>query len=342
MLAISFALALAFHEPLLPIVHPDDVSVQASAAMTAANQQLTDITLVPYGMGYGSYVYDTGHMLALVEDASGAPLWVLNAFVYEWGGLDGNLLPLEYANSPVDPDVELSVSGGVLFDEQGRGTFHAVIFQYNGGAIPVFPVGQLEGVIQPPALGQVLPVLAGASDLVAVRGYGAGYGPQVAQRGILVCPKGPSAGFDAVGTMGQAGFGAAGIGAPILCPKGPDESVQSVGATGGIAQAGAAFAGSGSASSTSALGHQLDGGAIVCPAGPVLGSIQAAGALGQAGQGLYESGADLIVDPAQAALAGSGGTAQSALGVQPTGAQILPLLQGPDDARVALRWWMNH
>jgi len=342
MLAISFALALAFHEPLLPVVQPDDASVQATAARTAANPQLTDLTLVPYGMGFGTYAYDAGHMLALLEDASGAPLWVLDAFVYEWGGLDGNLLPLEYANSPVDPDVELSVSGGVLFDEQGRGTFNAVIFQYNGGAIPVFPVGHLEGVIQPPALGQMLPVLAGASDLVAIRGHGASYGPQVARSGIIVCPKGPIAGLDAVGTMGQAGFGPAGIGGAILCPKGPESSILSVGAVGGIAQAGAALAGSGSASSSTALGHQLDGGAIVCPAGPLVGSIQAAAALGQAGQGLYESGADLIVDPAQAALAGSGGTSPSALGVQHSSTQVVPLLHGPDDARVALRWWMNH
>ena len=305
MLAISFALALVLHEP--PIVM--GVTAQAAANVEAATQQTSAITLIPFGQAFGSYDAGSGHMLALLEDAAGTPVWVLDAYVHAWGGLDGDLLPLEYASNPVTPGLQLKVSGGVVLDERGNGSFAAVIFQYNGGAIPVFPVGKLEGVIQQTAPGLTPPIFAGVSDLVAVNGLGQAYGPQLGGGGIIVCPKGPLAGIEAKRSMQQAGFAQKGLG---------------------------------QSAATGALGHQATGGVIECPIAPV-GGVQSMGALAQAGFAQKGgSGMPPIVDPALASAAGVDGSGTTGAVAKREGAEFVPDLLCSGLARVALRWWLDN
>ena len=346
MLAISLALALALHEP--PIVQ-ELPTYQATANLQAASHNVSGTTLIPFGQAFGTYDYAEGKLLALLEDASGTPLWVLDAVTYEDGVIDGELLPLEYASNPVAPSVQLTVSGQMHLDVNGNGSFNAVIFQYAGGAIPVFPVGGIEGLVKQPGVGHSLPALAGASGLVAAAsaqldasGASAGlatYGPQVVRRGVIVCPKGPIDALQNVGGMAQAGFalngsGQTGVtqgfgpqvagGGVIVCPKGPIAALQNVG---GMAQAG---------------GDRLAiGDVILCPKGPDA-EVQSAGSLAQAGFDLNGSGGlRPIVDPVRLGGSTSGSHLSASASALGEGAQSGHVLHGPGLARVALRWWLD-
>lgn len=209
MYAIAFALAIAFHGD--PFVQ--STTVQSVAPLAALGHTPKGPVMIPYGMAAGTYDIGAGRMLAVLEDASGLPLWVLDAEVYEDGGLDGDLLMLQYATNPALALGQLSVSGQVQLDEDGNGTFFATVFQFGGGggmgAIPVFPIAMIEGQVKQAALGHTLPPISGASGLVAAVGNLAGLGPQVPVGGVIVCPKSylpEVSAVQSVGALGQGGF----------------------------------------------------------------------------------------------------------------------------------------
>lgn len=179
MFALCFALALALHGN--PFVQ--SATAQSVGPLAAAQPAVHGPVAIPYGQASGTYDIAAGKLLALLEDASGLPLWVLEAEVYEDGGIDGDLLPLRYATNPVLGGVSLTVSGQMLLDELGNGVFYATVYEFGGGAIPVFPVALIEGAVKQPALGHSLPASAGASGLIA------GAGQQVDGGGVIVCPK---------------------------------------------------------------------------------------------------------------------------------------------------------
>lgn len=214
MLAICFALATALHgDPFVQNATVQSVGPLSAAGFSAASANV----MIPYGQAYGTYDIGHGKMLALLEDASGLPLWVLDAEVYEDGAIDGDLLPLEYVTNPVGPTVMLSVSGQLTLDQDGNGSFHAVAFQYNVIDIPVFPVALIEGVVKSPALGQQIPLHAGLSGLFATRDRSA-VGPQLVGTAI-VCPKGPDFAILSVqsaGKLAQGGFSKAVAGATLI------------------------------------------------------------------------------------------------------------------------------
>lgn len=207
--AIAFALAIAFHGD--PFVQ--STTVQSVAPLSVAGHAQNGPVMIPFGQAYGTYDIGQGRMFALLEDASGLPLWVLDAEVYENGGLDGDLLPLQYATNPANALGMLSVSGQLHLDESGDGSFYATVFQFGGGggvgAIPVFPIAMIEGQVKQAALGHSVPPSAGASGLVATAGMGLGVGPQVATPGVIVCPVAfvpEIAQVQSVGALGQGGF----------------------------------------------------------------------------------------------------------------------------------------
>lgn len=205
MLAITLALAFAFHGD--PFVQ--STTVQSVDPLAAAGHAVQGPVMLPYGQAFGTYDIGMGKMSALLEDASGVPLWVLDAEVYENGGLDGDLLMLQYASNPAIPVGVLSVSGQLLLDEQGNGSFFATVFQYGGGAIPVFPVAMIEGQVQSPALGHSVPPNFGRSRLIAAVTDPDVYGPQVVRSGVIVCPKDVEpelSALQSVGNMAQGGF----------------------------------------------------------------------------------------------------------------------------------------
>jgi hypothetical protein len=207
--AIAFALAIAFHGD--PFVQ--STTVQSVAPLAALEHTQKGPVMIPFGQAVGTYDIGQGRMLALLEDASGLPLWVLDAEVYENGGIDGDLLLLQYATNPAIAIGALSVSGQLQLDETGNGSFYATVFQFGGGggvgAIPVFPIAMIEGQVKQAALGHSVPPSTGASGLVAAAGMGLGVGPQVATPGVIVCPKAfvPEIGpVEAFGALGQGGF----------------------------------------------------------------------------------------------------------------------------------------
>src|SRR5687767_8956199 len=117
MLAISFALAIALHgDPFMQ-------SASSVNPLAALGHDVQGPIMIPYGQAFGTYDIAQGELLALLEDASGVPLWVLDAEVYENGGIDGDLLPLQYASNPANLGGILSVSGQMQLDGDGNGTF---------------------------------------------------------------------------------------------------------------------------------------------------------------------------------------------------------------------------
>jgi hypothetical protein len=148
----------------------------------------------------------------------------------------------------------LSVSGQMQLDGDGNGSFFATVFQFGGGAIPVFPVAKIEGTVKAAALGQALPPLTGHARLIASVTDPDTTGPSVVRSGVIVCPAGfyqpDSAALQAVGTMGQGGFAQASSGAVLIV----DPAVATTAGTdaGGLASVGAKR-------ERAAAGHELLG-----------------------------------------------------------------------------------
>lgn len=228
MLAICFAIAIALHgEPYMS-------NATSVAPLGAAGHDITGPVLIPYGQAAGTFDIAQGKLIALLEDASGLPLWVLDAEVYEDGGVDGDLLPLQYSTNPANQLGMLSVSGQMQLDENGDGSFFATVFQLGGGAIPVFPVAQIEGAVKQPVLGHVPPSSSFRDRLIASVTDPDVYAGQSLDGGVIVCPKAfvpELAGVQSVGNLAQAGFAKASSGTQMIVD--PAVATSGTGATGG-------------------------------------------------------------------------------------------------------------
>lgn len=143
MLALPIALLLAL---------PAGDAV-ATEGRTAQDPSVPPQTLIPYGSAQGSWVagtlYDDGILVALLEDAAGRPVFVMDARLTPSGHIDGVLRPLEYATNPVLGLPSLYVDGQAKISAEGDGTFEAMIATPMDGAIPVHPFGRIEGVLLP-------------------------------------------------------------------------------------------------------------------------------------------------------------------------------------------------
>jgi hypothetical protein len=143
MLALPIALLLAL---------PAGDAV-ATEGRTAQDPSVPPQTLIPYGSAQGSWVagslYDDGVLVALLEDAAGRPVFVMDARLTPSGHIDGVLRPLEYATNPVLGLPSLYVDGQAKLSAEGGGTFEAMIATPMEGAIPVHPFGRIEGVLLP-------------------------------------------------------------------------------------------------------------------------------------------------------------------------------------------------
>jgi hypothetical protein len=246
---LSLALALA----LTP--NPfTDVVVQSTAPRDSASGQATSGVFIPYGEAVGTYtaptLYANGNILALLEDASGKPLWVLQAEIMPSGNINGDLSLLKYGNNPASFLPALSVAGHAVLDAEGRGVFTATITTKSFGQVPVVPMGQIEGVLRLAEPQLAMPAFAGQSGLSAVavsikeaNGQYSQLPPLLApESGVLILIKGqddeladsPSS-VQSAGQYGQAG-GASQDGAVVIfCPIGPSftiSDVQSVGQAG--------------------------------------------------------------------------------------------------------------
>jgi hypothetical protein len=242
MLAISFALAIALHGG------PYMQSATSVAPLGSIPHDVQGPILLPYGQALGTYDIGHGKLLALLEDASGVPLWVLDAEVYESGGIDGDLLPLQYSTNPAQSLGNLSVSGQMLLDESGNGSFFATVFQFGGGAIPVFPVAMIEGTVKQAALGHTIPPDNFRNRLIASVTDPDVYAAPVVRGGVIVCPKAfdpELAGVQSVGSMAQGGFAKTGSGTQMIVDP-------AVATTGGAGQASV-----GAKRERAAAGHQL-------------------------------------------------------------------------------------
>jgi len=143
MLALPIALLLAL---------PAGDAV-ATEGRTAQDPSVPPQTLIPYGSAQGSWVagtlHDDGILVALLEDAAGRPVFVMDARLSPSGHIDGVLRPLEYATNPVLGLPSLHVDGQARISAEGDGPFEAMIATPLEGAIPVHPFGRIEGVLLP-------------------------------------------------------------------------------------------------------------------------------------------------------------------------------------------------
>jgi hypothetical protein len=180
---------------------------------------------------------EEGFLTALLVDASGTPLYVLDGQLSPTGHLSGSLRTLEYATNPALFLPQLKVYGQATISSEGDGSFWASIYSPLEGAIPVHPFGHIEGLLLPGSMQRQAP--AGAHQRRVRLGSEVGGGSsdersaaEVSGSVVVVCPdegSQGSAGLPAVSLSGQIGVGpvarfererslAPGV---IVCPHAP-------------------------------------------------------------------------------------------------------------------------
>ena len=148
---ISLSLAVAIILPAitpLSSTHPP-LQVPRAAAQEIAPQILS---LVPYGSAAGTWIKtspsENGVLIALLEDAAGQPLFVLDALMSPTNQIVGRLLALDYAGNPALSLPAFGVVGQARFPAEGPGSFSLVIYNPLEDFGYVYPHGQIEGVLQ--------------------------------------------------------------------------------------------------------------------------------------------------------------------------------------------------
>lgn len=160
---------------------------------------------VPYGelegaWASGAFLHD-GFLTGVMTDANGVPLWVLDASLDAKGWLNGRLLVLEYAGNPALGYLELAAWGKAAIGRDGKGTFHAWLYSpYEDDVLPVYPRGEIEGVLHAGWPGLHKPGQSPAAPDASAGGLPAGPGHEPA--GVIVCPKGPEHALSGVSHAG--------------------------------------------------------------------------------------------------------------------------------------------
>jgi len=148
------------------------LAAPVAAAQSSGSAFLDDSAreLVPYGQAVGTYTAPTqfasGEMVALLEDASGVPLWIMQAEILPGGNVNGELNLLKYGSNPAQQLPPLEVHGRVTLDANGAGSFSASLYSAFLGQAGE-PMGRVVGALKPKPLGVNAPLFTSSTGLVA-------------------------------------------------------------------------------------------------------------------------------------------------------------------------------